>query len=48
MAAIKKTITRPKGRNLLAVAAHFKKAGPIEEAKGKLPRKAKHKKLIES
>lgn len=38
---------KPKARNLLAVDAHFRKAGAIEPEKGKLPRKVKHKKRTE-
>jgi hypothetical protein len=38
---------KPKARNLLAVDAHFRKAGAIEPEKRKLPRKIKHKKRSE-
>lgn len=38
---------KPKARNLIAVDAHFRKAGAIEPEKGKLPRKVKHKKRTE-
>ena len=40
-------IKKPKARNLIAVDAHFRKAGAIEPEKGKLPRKVKHKKRME-
>jgi hypothetical protein len=40
-------IKKPKARNLIAVDAHFRKAGAIEPEKGKLPRKVKHKKRTE-
>jgi hypothetical protein len=48
MSATGNRIKKPKARNLLAVDAHFRKAGAIEPEKGKLPRKVKHKKRTES
>ena len=33
-------------RNWLAVAAHFKKGGPMDNKKQELPRKRKHKKPL--
>jgi hypothetical protein len=48
MPANSKRIKKPKARNLLAIEAHFRKAGAIEPEKGKLPRKVKHKKRADS
>ena len=47
MSASRKKIARPRARNLMAVKAHFRKAGAIEPVKGRLPRKAKHKKKLD-
>jgi hypothetical protein len=48
MSATANRTRKPKARNLLAVDAHFRKAGAIEPSKGKLPRKVKHKKHKDS